>query len=74
MLSREVSKEDGRKKDRRGEGGEDIRTEADKQRKGEENFVGGGGEILLWRGKRGRRLSGRAQTLGWLPLPLVMEG
>ncbi|KAL5001485.1 hypothetical protein BDV10DRAFT_159897 [Aspergillus recurvatus] len=44
------------------------------RRGGKENFVGGGGEILLWRGKRGRRLSGRAQTLGWLFLLLDMEG
>lgn len=40
-----------------GRGREDIRTDADRGER-RKNFVGGGGgEILIWRGKRGRRVS-----------------
>lgn len=62
MLSREESvdgemekrkMEDG--KERELMGGRFIRTEADKERKERrKNSVGGGGESLIWRGKRAR--------------------
>lgn len=52
---------EGRREEERG--GKDIRTDADG---GERKILweGGGGEILIWRGKRGRRVVKRVQALG----------